>query len=188
MAQSPNSQADMEETLEKRTLSPPTKLPDRSMLAGIVPTTGTAPVPRLEGYHIVGKLGAGGMGTVWKAWQLSTRREVALKLLNFGDTASERAKQRFDREVEVTSRLQHPNIARIYDSGIHHGVYYYAMELIEGVPLDAYVRERRLSRRQTLHLMAVVCQASFTAISSRPTCWSMPKASRIWWTSGSAST
>jgi serine/threonine protein kinase/WD40 repeat protein len=159
MAQSPNSQADMEETLEKRTLSPPTKLPDRSMLAGIVPTTGTAPVPRLEGYHIVGKLGAGGMGTVWKAWQLSTRREVALKLLNFGDTASERAKQRFDREVEVTSRLQHPNIARIYDSGIHHGVYYYAMELIEGVPLDAYVRERRLSRRQTLHLMAVVCQA-----------------------------
>jgi len=59
----------------------------------------------------------------------------------------------------LAARLNHPNIARIYDSGLSEGLYYYAMELIEGVPLDAYVRRRRLSTRQTMELMLTVCEA-----------------------------
>jgi serine/threonine protein kinase/WD40 repeat protein len=118
-----------------------------------------APLPVLDGYQIVARLGAGGMGTVWRAWQLSTRREVALKLLKSGGMASERAKLRFDREVEVTSRLQHPNLARVYDSGILHGIYFYAMELIDGVPLDQFVRQRALDRRATIKLVITVCRA-----------------------------
>lgn len=117
------------------------------------------PMPVLDGYQIVSRLGTGGMGTVWRAWQLSTRREVALKLLKAGVMASERAKLRFDREVEVSSRLQHPNLARVYDSGIHQGVYFYAMELIEGVPLDQYVRQKELPRRETIKLIITVCRA-----------------------------
>jgi serine/threonine protein kinase/WD40 repeat protein len=117
------------------------------------------PMPVLEGYQIVSRLGAGGMGTVWRAWQLSTRREVALKLLKSGGMATERAKLRFDREVEVSSRLQHPNLARVYDSGIHQGVYFYAMELVEGVPLDQYVRQHELDRRATIRLLVIVCRA-----------------------------
>jgi regulation of enolase protein 1 (concanavalin A-like superfamily)/tetratricopeptide (TPR) repeat protein/predicted Ser/Thr protein kinase len=116
-------------------------------------------VPQIEGYQIIGPLGEGGMGTVWKAVQLSTRREVALKVLGKGAFASEKAHARFEREVELTARLQHPNISRVYDSGVHQGVYYYAMELIDGVPLDEYVQEEKLTHRQILELAQVVCKA-----------------------------
>src|SRR3954463_15770471 len=90
--------------------------------------------PKLEGYEIEDRIGEGGMGTVWRAVQLSTRRKVALKLMNIA-MDSESSRGRFDREVELTARLEHPNIARVYDSGLHHGVYFYAMELILGDPL-----------------------------------------------------
>jgi tetratricopeptide (TPR) repeat protein len=119
------------------------------------PTT----LPQIEGYEITGRLGEGGMGTVWSAVQLSTHREVALKVLARAAFGGEKARSRFEREVELTARLQHPNIAQVHDSGIHHGVYYYAMELIEGAPLDKYVEEHRLTQRQILELMRTVCQA-----------------------------
>ena len=102
-------------------------------------------MPQVEGYQIVEPIGQGGMGTVWRAVQLSTRRLVALKLLGKGAFGSEKARARFDREVELTARLQHPNVARIYDSGLHQGVHYYAMELIEGIPLDEYVQQQNLT-------------------------------------------
>jgi serine/threonine protein kinase len=117
------------------------------------------PLPHVEGYHIVEPIGQGGMGTVWSAVQLSTRREVALKLLGKGAFSSEKSQARFEREVELTARLEHPNIARIYDSGLHQGVHYYAMELIEGIPLDKYVKEHNLTQRQILELMRTVCEA-----------------------------
>ncbi len=134
-------------------------LPARS--AASDETRDTAPVsfPLVEGYQVIERLGAGGMGTVWRAWQLSTRREVALKLLNFSANTSEKARRRFDREVEVTSRLQHPGIAQIYDSGVHQGIYFYAMELIDGMPLDAYTRQKRLDPRRLLELFRKICLA-----------------------------
>jgi WD40 repeat protein len=114
--------------------------------------------PDIEGYKIIEPLGEGGMGMVWRAEQLSTRREVALKLLVSHRADSAKAQARFQREVELTARLDHPNIARIYDSGLHHGMYY-AMELIDGVPLDEYVKNQNFSRTQILSLMQKVCQA-----------------------------
>jgi tetratricopeptide (TPR) repeat protein len=116
-------------------------------------------LPELEGYEITGPLGRGGMGTVWRAVQLAASREVALKFLGRGAFGSEKARARFEREVELTGRLQHPNIARLYESGVDKGGYYYAMELIEGVPLDDYVKEHALNQRQILKLMQTVCQA-----------------------------
>jgi len=116
-------------------------------------------VPEFSGYEITGPLGKGGMGTVWKAVQLSTRREVALKVLIDQAFGSENARCRFQREVELAARLEHSNIVRIYDSGLHHGAYYYAMELINGVPLDTYVRDQRLGQRGLLKLMRIVCEA-----------------------------
>ncbi|MFW6189794.1 MAG: protein kinase domain-containing protein [Planctomycetota bacterium] len=118
-----------------------------------------APLLELEDYRIVGRLGEGGMGVVWCARQLSTRREVALKLLPAASVGSERARRRFEREVELTARLEHPNIARLYDSGLHRGVYYYAMELVDGVPLDRYVTKNGLSQGEILRLMQTVCEA-----------------------------
>src|SRR4029078_6468556 len=66
---------------------------------------------------------------------------------------------RFDREVELAARLEHPNIARVYDSGLHQGIYFYAMELIDGQPLDLFVATHRLTRLQILDLMRTVCLA-----------------------------
>ena len=88
-------------------------------------------VPEIEGYELIDKLGEGSMGTVWRALQLSTRREVALKVLNTRTFGSSKVLSRFEREIEVASRLEHPNIARAYDSGLHRGLYYYAMELVK---------------------------------------------------------
>ncbi len=122
------------------------------------PATDAAAFPRIDGYQILGVLGHGGMGDVFRALQLGTRREVALKLMR-GSSISERARARFDREVELTARLDHPNIARVFDSGLHHGVYFYAMELIDGLPLDQYINHRVLDRRPVLELLAEVCRA-----------------------------
>jgi tetratricopeptide (TPR) repeat protein len=116
-------------------------------------------MPHVDGYEIIEPLGEGGMGTVWRAVQLNTGRKVALKLLGAGAFGLPRSRARFEREVELTARLEHPNIARVYDSGIRQGAYCYAMELIEGVPLDKYVEDHSLSQNQILDLMRTVCDA-----------------------------
>ena len=116
-------------------------------------------VPKIKGYEILGMLGEAAQGRVWRARQLSTRREVALKMPQADLLHSRQAMARFAREIELAARLNHPNIARIYDSGLCEGRYYYAMELIEGVPLDEYVDQNTLSVRQTMGLMLTVCEA-----------------------------
>ena len=73
---------------------------------------------------------------VWKARQESTGRLVAVKLLSQRGLGSDRSQRRFEREVALCARLEHPGIVRIYDSGLHQGMYFYAMELVEGLPLD----------------------------------------------------
>ncbi len=114
--------------------------------------------PRIDGYEVVGVLGAGGMGVVWRARQLGTEREVAIKLLREGG-ATATARMRFAREVELAARLEHPHIARIYESGVYQGNYYYAMELVEGTHLDQYVTRAKLSQDQIVQLMIAVCNA-----------------------------
>jgi|GEM_PF-283004 len=120
---------------------------------------GPLPVPRIKGYEITSLLGEAAQGRVWRARQLSTNREVALKVPRSDLLRSRKAMARFAREIELAARLNHPNIARIYDSGLCKGLYYYTMELIEGQPLDAYVQQGQLSMRQTMELMLAVCDA-----------------------------
>jgi serine/threonine protein kinase/tetratricopeptide (TPR) repeat protein len=121
----------------------------------IAPTS----LPEISGYTIQGRLGQGGMGTVWRATQHSTKREVALKILSQSFIGSEKDQLRFVREVELAARLQHPHIARVYDSGLDKGVYYYAMELVEGLPLNRYTEKNRLPRKDRLQLLQNVCEA-----------------------------
>ena len=145
----------------------PVALPDLSNvpLDSSTPSIGSedAGPPRIEGYEILDKLGEGGMGTVWHAIQLGTRRKVALKLMSAGMFANERARARFDREVELTARLDHPNIAAVYDSGLDRGVYFYAMERVDGTALDLYVQTHKMSRRDILELMRTIGGAVFHA-------------------------
>lgn len=113
----------------------------------------------IDGYQIIAKLGEGASGTVWRARQLATGREVALKLLHGAALGSFKARQRFEREIELTARLAHPGIARLYDSGTRRGIWFHAMELIDGLPLDRYATANKLPIRGTLQLMAQVCRA-----------------------------
>lgn len=117
------------------------------------------PFPQVDGYEVVGRLGEGGMGIVWRAVQLSTKRLVALKFLAGQIHGSPTARARFQREVELGARLDHPNIARVYDSGLNRGGYFYAMELVQGLPLDQYVRAQQMDPQAFLGLMRRVCQA-----------------------------
>ncbi len=125
------------------------------------PDTAVAPpgAPKLADYQVVGRLGEGGMGVVWRAVQRSTRREGALKVLSAATVGSERARRRFEREVELAARLEDPRIARVYDAGVEHGIPYYAMQLVEGKPLDVHVRETHASPRDTLTLLRSVAEA-----------------------------
>jgi len=117
------------------------------------------PSPEIEGYEITAALGEGGMGAVWRAVQKSTGREVALKVLGRAGLGSDKGRARFEREVGLASRLEHPHIARVYESGLYHGFYYYAMELVDGLPLDEHVQTHRLTERQILVLVHSVCKA-----------------------------
>ena len=114
-------------------------------------------LPSIRDYEIVEKLGEAGQGQVWHAIHLSTRREVGLKIPKFYGFSPRQALQRFEREVKVISRLAHPNIVKIYDSGIHKGIYFYTMDFIKGRHLDDYCREEQLDRNEIIKLVRKIC-------------------------------
>jgi WD40 repeat protein len=89
-------------------------------------------LPRVEGYHLLGVLGRGGMGVVYKAEQLGLHRLVALKMIRGGILADARSRSSFRTEVLAVARLQHPNIVQIFEVGRADRQPYYALEYIEG--------------------------------------------------------
>ena len=93
-------------------------------------------------YHILKKLGAGGMGTVYLAEHVKMGRKSALKVMNPGMNADPDAIARFNREAANASRLNHPNVCGIYDFGeTPDGTIYLAMEFIEGASLTDVVEQ-----------------------------------------------
>lgn len=96
--------------------------------------------PKIDGYHIVGVVGQGGMGIVYKAVQTKLNRTVALKVLPaIVGSANPAAVARFRREATSAARLHHTNIIPIYDFGESSDASFYAMELISGEPLDKLI-------------------------------------------------
>lgn len=89
----------------------------------------------LGNYKIVGKLGQGGMATVYKAHELSLNRIVALKVLSSQLSEDKAYIKRFQREAQAAAQLNHPNIVQIYAIGEEQGVHYFAMEYIKGKSL-----------------------------------------------------
>lgn len=96
---------------------------------------------KLGQYSLDEKIGSGGMGTVYRARHRYLRRPTAVKLLD-PEKLSDTAIARFEREVQLTAQLTHPNTIAIYDYGrTDEGLFYYVMELLEGVNLDDLVRQ-----------------------------------------------
>src|SRR5262245_9851376 len=93
----------------------------------------------LGDFRIQRLIGHGSMGVVFEAEQLSLKRRVALKILPPSLTLTDRVIQRFLREAESVARLSHENIVSIYDIGQDQSVYYYAMQFVDGDPLDRIV-------------------------------------------------
>ena len=110
-------------------------------------------------YRIVAKLGEGGMGVVYRAEQTGAlERTVALKLIRAG-WSSEKVVARFAGERLTLARMNHPNIARVFDAGATaDGRPWFAMELVEGSPLTRWCDEHRLDTRQRLTLFLAVCR------------------------------
>jgi tetratricopeptide (TPR) repeat protein/serine/threonine protein kinase len=111
-------------------------------------------------YTLVELIGEGGMGSVYLASQNEpVKRQVALKLIKSG-MDSKAVLARFDAERQALARMDHPNIARIYDGGVTaSGRPYFVMELVKGVPLTEYCDAHRLSVAARLELFVSVCQA-----------------------------
>lgn len=114
-----------------------------------------------ERYRILGRLGDGGMGTVYRAEHIHMRKQVALKLLHGDLGRMEEAVRRFEREAQSASRLSHPNIIGVTDFGkAPSGELYLVMELVNGESLaDLITREGRLPVPRVLRIMRQILEA-----------------------------
>ena len=111
-------------------------------LGGKGPVEPTA--KQIGDYKIVREIGRGGMGVVYEAHQVSLNRRVALKILPFAAVLDQRQIARFRNEAQAAAQLHHPHIVPVFAVGQEHGVYYYAMQYIEGKSLEAAIQELKV--------------------------------------------
>jgi eukaryotic-like serine/threonine-protein kinase len=110
-------------------------------------------------YTLVEGIGKGGMGSVWRARQTApVKRFVAVKLIKPG-MDSKQVLARFDAERQALALMDHPNIAKVLDGGLHEHRPYFVMELVKGVPITEYCDRHRLTPKARLELFVPVCQA-----------------------------
>jgi serine/threonine protein kinase len=98
---------------------------------------------RLGDFELLREIGRGGMGVVYEARQISLNRRVAVKLLPFAAVLSAKQIARFKHEAQAAAHVQHPNIVPVFAIGMERGVHYYAMQYIDGQPLDRAIAELR---------------------------------------------
>lgn len=140
---------------------PPTLTdPDRAGGVGLV---GGLP-QRIGNYTIVREIGSGGMGRVFEAIQRSPRRTVALKVLSFHALATPEALARFEREAQLLARLNHPNVAVVYEAGTFdvsgQTLPFFAMELVPGgESITRHAKANGLPVSRRLHLLLQACEA-----------------------------
>jgi serine/threonine protein kinase len=117
------------------------------------PIAALCPGDRLAGYRVVEKLGAGGMGTVYRAIDEASRDAVALKIVRVADALDE---YRFEREAIALGRVSHPAVVRYLEHGCERGVHYLVMEWLEGRTLDEHLADVGLSPAESVAVAARV--------------------------------
>ena len=133
------------------------RFPDRP---GVVSAVFCGAEPEtIAGYELMGELGRGGMGVVYRARQGSLNRLVALKVMRSGRLATEAEARRFRIEAEAAAGLRHPHIVRIFEVGCWQGLHYFSMELIEGGSLSRVLPALRADPRAAAVLLAKVSKA-----------------------------
>ena len=131
--------------------------------------------PKVIGpYRVLETIGSGGAGTVYRAKDRRTGDTVALKLLSTGPALDPRAARRLAREFETLAELSHPNVVKVFDSGVFQGYPYLAMELVDGLTLRHYLslRAEEFSSRNS------------SSSSEKPRLWSTSEARELWSVSG----
>ena len=117
------------------------------------------PGSRFGDYEILEELGAGGMGKVFRARDLTLDRLVALKMLARELSQDTGYVQRFLKEARAAARLNHPNIVQIYDFGCVDSIYYLAMEFVDGHSLGTYLRRGHFSESESIQIIRHACRA-----------------------------
>lgn len=132
----------------------PSSPPPNPPPAGSTPAQEPRKTRKLGDYELVGKLGAGAMGNVYLAKQISTGRNVALKLLPPDLAKDAEFLERFRREARSAMRISHENVVAAYDEGVAEGHHFISMEYVDGPNLEVLMlREGRFSQERTLKVM-----------------------------------
>ena len=131
--------------------------------AGRANALDTTELPAVPGYEVLGVLGQGGMGVVFRARHLRLNRPVALKMILSGPYAVREERERLVQEAEAVASLHHPNIVEVYDAGDIDGRPYFTMELVEGGRLSEKVNGVPQPARDAAALVAVIADAVHAA-------------------------
>jgi tRNA A-37 threonylcarbamoyl transferase component Bud32 len=119
--------------------------------------------PEVPGHEVLGELGRGGMGVVYKARQRHLNRVVALKMILGGARAAPDERARFLTEAEAIAAVKHPGIVQVFDFGTHDGLPFFSLELCEGGSLADRLTAGPLPAREAARLVELVARAAQTA-------------------------
>jgi eukaryotic-like serine/threonine-protein kinase len=117
------------------------------------------PIPAIDGYEILGELGRGGMGVVYRARQILLKRPCVLKMILAGAHAGAEAIARFLGEAAAVARLQHPNVVQIYHIGEADGLPFFELEYVDGGSLDKALNGTPWPARQATALVETLARA-----------------------------
>jgi tetratricopeptide (TPR) repeat protein len=120
---------------------------------------GSADSRRIPGYVLLGELGRGGMGVVYKGWQIELKRLVALKMILPGTYPDPDQLARFRVEAEAVARLQHPNVVQIYEVGESEGNPFFSLEFVEGGSLASQLKGSPRPAREAARLVETLARA-----------------------------
>jgi serine/threonine-protein kinase len=137
----------------------PLKLPSTVHLQNSAAPPSTHLPASFGDYEILGELGRGGMGVVYKAHQKSLNRPVAIKMMRDARLASETDRARFRGEAGAAARLKHPNIVTVHEVGEHENQPYFVMEYIEGKTLAQILSDGPLKPRDAANLVSQIARA-----------------------------
>ena len=122
----------------------------------------SAALPEVESYEILGEVGRGAVGVVYRVRDRALNRLVALKVIQAGPHLSPEARRRFKVEGQAIARLKHPNIVQVYEVGEDAGCPYLSLELVEGENLATRLAGMPLSATEAAHTVAILAAPSNT--------------------------